>query len=240
MKKGAEKPGAAGKGAEKKGAEKKGAGKQAAERQVAVNSGAGKGSAAKQGADRTTTHDQVPTGKKLGDLYELIEGMEVCMMTTRRYDGRLVSRAMQVQERKQGTADLWFVTSSETHKLDELEAQPEVNLAFYNSKSREWVSVSGAATVMRNRDRIRELYKPDWKIWFGDEGGERNGGPNDPRIMLIFVEAHSVEYLKQDKPKPFVLFEIARSLVTGKPAELGSQRMITERELPHDAYTDAR
>jgi general stress protein 26 len=213
--------------------------KKGADKQVKQASGARKG-AEKKGAEKKGTDDQVSTGKKLGDLYELIEGMEVCMMTTRRFDGRLVSRAMQVQDRKQGTADLWFVTSSETHKLDELEAQPEVNLAFYNSKSREWVSVSGAATVMRNRDKIRELYKPDWKIWFGDEGGERNGGPNDPRIMLIFVEAHTVEYLKQDKPKPFILFEIARSLVTGKQAELGDQRMLTERELPHDAYTDAR
>ena len=209
--------------------------KKGAEKQVAR-----KEAVEKKGAEKKGRDEQVSTGKKLEDLYKLIEGMEVCMMTTRRFDGRLVSRAMQVQKRKQGTADLWFVTSSETHKLDELEAQPEVNLAFYNSKSREWVSVSGAATVMRNRDKIRELYKPDWKIWFGDEGGERNGGPNDPRIMLIFVEAHTVEYLKQDRPKPFVLFEIARSLVTGKPAELGDQRMLTERELPHDAYTDAR
>lgn len=209
--------------------------KKGAEKQVAR-----KKAVEKKGAEKKGRDEQVSTGKKLEDLYKLIEGMEVCMMTTRRFDGRLVSRAMQVQKRKQGTADLWFVTSSETHKLDELEAQPEVNLAFYNSKSREWVSVSGAATVMRNRDKIRELYKPDWKIWFGDEGGERNGGPNDPRIMLIFVEAHTVEYLKQDRPKPFVLFEIARSLVTGKPAELGDQRMLTERELPHDAYTDAR
>ena len=214
--------------------------KKGAEKQVAGKKAVEKKGAEKKGAEKKGRDEQVSTGKKLEDLYKLIEGMEVCMMTTRRFDGRLVSRAMQVQQRKQGTADLWFVTSSETHKLDELEAQPEVNLAFYNSKSREWVSVSGAATVMRNRDRIRELYKPDWKIWFGDEGGERNGGPNDPRIMLIFVEAHTVEYLKQDRPKPFVLFEIARSLVTGKPAELGDQRMLTERELPHDAYTDAR
>ena len=191
-------------------------------------------------ADKKNRDEQVSTGKKLEDLYKLIEGIEVCMLTTRRFDGRLVSRAMQVQDRKQGTADLWFMTSSDTHKLDELEAQPEVNLAFYNLKSREWVSVSGRATVMQNREKIRELYAPDWKAWLGDEGGERNGGPNDPRIMLIFVEAHTVEYLKKDRPAPFVLFELARGIVTGKAAQMGDQRTLTERELPHDAYQDAR
>ena len=191
-------------------------------------------------ATRKNADNEVSRDKKLGDLYELIEGIETCMMTTRRYDGRLVSRAMQVQRREQGTADLWFMTSTETHKLDELEAQSEVNLAFYNSKSREWVSVSGTATVMTDRDKIRELYKPDWKMWLGDQGGDRNGGPNDPRIALIFVEAHSVEYLKKDRPAPMVLFELAKGMVTGHPPRLGDQRKLTDRELPHDAYEELR
>ena len=40
--------------------------------------------------DRKQADDNVSTGKKLEDLYKLIEGMETCMMTTRRFDGRLV------------------------------------------------------------------------------------------------------------------------------------------------------
>ncbi|HET9454548.1 MAG TPA: pyridoxamine 5'-phosphate oxidase family protein, partial [Gemmatimonadaceae bacterium] len=51
----------------------------------------------------------VSTEKKLDDLYKLIDDMEVCLFTTRRGDGRLVTRPMQVQERTSGT-DLWFVT----------------------------------------------------------------------------------------------------------------------------------
>ena len=40
-------------------------------------------------ATRKNADNEVSRGKKLGDLYELIEGIETCMMTTRRYDGRL-------------------------------------------------------------------------------------------------------------------------------------------------------
>ena len=43
-------------------------------------------------ADRN--RDQAPLGKKLEDLYELIEGIEIAMFTTRRPDGHLVSRPM--------------------------------------------------------------------------------------------------------------------------------------------------
>ena len=45
------------------------------------------------------TDDAVPTDKKLDDLYDLIDGIEIAMLTTRRADGHLVSRPMQTQER---------------------------------------------------------------------------------------------------------------------------------------------
>ena len=176
----------------------------------------------------------MPTGnpsttKKLDELYDLIEGIEIAMFTTRRPDGHLVSRPMATQERVSGT-DLWFVTDVSSNKLDELETDPHVNLAYYNLKSREWVSVAGIASITQDRNLIKELYKPDWKAWFGDEGGDRNGGPDDPRLALILVEAHSVEYLKVDKPKPVVLFELAKGWLTGEQVEPGEIHELSE---PH-------
>ncbi len=75
------------------------------------------------------------TTKKLDELYELIEGIEIAMFTTRRPDGHLVSRPMATQERVSGT-DLWFVTDIESHKLEELEFDPHVNLAYYRDRTR--------------------------------------------------------------------------------------------------------
>ncbi|MCP6770045.1 pyridoxamine 5'-phosphate oxidase family protein, partial [Klebsiella pneumoniae] len=46
--------------------------------------------------------------ERLNRLYELIEDIEVAMMTTRRPDGSLVSRPMGTQRRSSG-AHLWFV-----------------------------------------------------------------------------------------------------------------------------------
>jgi general stress protein 26 len=193
-------------------------------------------------ADKTSDKNRdsaAPTGKKLDDLYKLIDGIEIAMFTTRRADGQLVSRPMATQERVTGT-DLWFVTDISSHKLDDLRSDPNVNLSYYNVKSREWVSVAGTATVTQDRNLIKELYKPDWKAWFGDEGGEKNGGPDDPRLALILVEAQSVEYLVTTKPKPIVLFEVAKAMVTGNPPKVGEQRHLNERELRTDAAREAR
>ncbi|HEX7117676.1 MAG TPA: pyridoxamine 5'-phosphate oxidase family protein [Longimicrobiales bacterium] len=174
--------------------------------------------------------EAVPTEKKLEDLYDLIEGMEVCMFTTRRPDGYLVSRPMQTQERTDG-ADLWFVTNIESHKLDELTHDPHVNLAYYRDRTGEWVSVSGTAKISQDRQKIHDLYAADWRAWFGDEGGARNGGPDDPRIALVLVDAHSVTYMKKEQPAPVVLFDIVKGIVTGERPDIGSVRELGAEEL---------
>ena len=174
--------------------------------------------------------DRVPTDKKLDDLYELIDGIEVAMFTTRRSDGHLVSRPMQTQERN-AVADFWFVTDGETHKMDELENDRHVNLSYYRDRTREWVSVSGTARVSRDRELIRRLYQPDWRAWFGDEGGERDGGPDDPRLTLLLMDADSVVYMKSDTPRPVVLFEVVKGIITGQAPNVGSVRTLDREEL---------
>lgn len=174
--------------------------------------------------------NEATLGKKLEDLYDLIEGIEIAMFTTRRPDGHLVSRPMATQTQAEG-ADLWFVTNIESNKLDELDFDPNVNLAYYRDRTREWVSVSGTAAVSQDRRAIHELYRPDWKAWFGDEGGERDGGPDDPRLALILVEVNSVIYMKVDKPMPVVLFEVAKGIVTGTTPDIGEERKLSGEEV---------
>jgi general stress protein 26 len=91
--------------------------------------------------------------------------------------------------------------------------------------------VSGTATITQDRRAIQELYQKDWKAWFGDEGGERDGGPDDPRLALVLVDVDSVIYLKVDKPQPIVLFEVVKGIVTGTPPNIGSQREVSGAEI---------
>ncbi|MHB1170179.1 MAG: pyridoxamine 5'-phosphate oxidase family protein [Longimicrobiales bacterium] len=172
----------------------------------------------------------MPDNKRIDDLYELIDGIEIAMLTTRRADGRLVSRPMATQER-QDDADLWFVTDIDTHKVDELEQDPNVNVAYYRDRTKEWVSVSGTAHVSQNREKIRELYKPDWRMWFEKVDEVRDGGPDDPRLALLRITAESVVYMKKDKSTPVVLFELAKGMVTGEQSDVGKMRELSGSEL---------
>lgn len=165
---------------------------------------------------------------EIDKLYEMIEDIEIAMMTTRRGDGHLVSRAMANQKRAPG-ADLWFVTSSDTMKLEELENDPHVNLSYYKDGTREWISVSGIATLSRDRQTIGRLYAKDWKAWFPEEGDPRHGTPDDPRLVLIGVEVHTAVFLEVDKPRPVVLYEVVKGMVTGHMPDIGRMHRVEGR-----------
>ena len=163
--------------------------------------------------------------KELTDLYKMIDELDTAMLTTRRRDGHMVSRAMANQTHAPG-ADLWFVTMDGAGKLNDLAADPHVNLAYYKDRTREWVSVAGLAKVSRDRAIIRQLYAPDWKIWFAEQGDPRHGTPDDPRMVLIGVDVHSAVYLEVNKPQPVVLFEIAKGWITGTEPEIGEMNTV--------------
>ena len=164
--------------------------------------------------------------KRIDELYELVDGIETAMFVTQRDDGSLVSRPMATQKRNP-IADLWFVTDIESNKIDELDQHPRINLSYFSTKSKEWVSVSGTASMSNDRTTIHALYQPDWKMWFGTLDAVRDGGPDDPRLVLILVNAESVIYLKQDKSTPVVLFELIKSRITGDRPDLGSVKSVT-------------
>ena len=164
--------------------------------------------------------------KRIEDLYALIEKIDIAMLTTREADGSLVSRPMATQKPVAGV-DLWFMTSAETHKVETLEGHPEVNLMYFSSSTKEWVSVSGTATLSRNPARIRELYNKDWKVWLGDRGAPYDGGLTDPRIVLIDVYAHDVNYFKASDSRPVMLFKVAKAMITGRRPDLGTVQHVS-------------
>ncbi len=158
-------------------------------------------------------------------LYEQIDEIEIAMMTTRRGDGHLESRAMATQKRAAG-ADLWFVTAETTSAARDIGHDAHLNLSYYKDRTREWISVSALATLSRDTSKIHELYAPDWAMWFPDEGDPRHGTHDDPRLVLIGAEIHAAVFLKLDKPQPVVLYELAKGWLTHDEPEIGEVHRI--------------
>jgi general stress protein 26 len=132
------------------------------------------------------------------------------MLMTRSADGRFTSRPMSTQE-YEGGETLWLATDATSRKAAEIRHDPNVNLAFYNDDTCEWVSVCGLARLVRDTRRVAHLYAPSWKLWLPTLDATRSGEPDDPRITLIEVQIEQVNYFKRARGAKSSWVHIART-----------------------------
>ena len=132
---------------------------------------------------------------------------------------------MTTQKRAAG-ADLWSVVAEGTGKLTDIHAEPHVNLAYYKDRTREWVSVSGLATLSRDRDKMRGLYAPDWSMWFGERGIRATAR----RTTHVSCSSEWTSMLRRfsevSSPQPVVLYESVKGFLTGDAPEIGETQRI--------------
>jgi len=130
-----------------------------------------------------------------------------------------------------GGIDLIFHTNTESGKTNDIESDPHINIAFLNS-SGEWASISGTSSIITDRSVVEKYYSPSLKAWLGDLGdGKHDGGPQDPRIGVIKVEAKTATYAVVRKSAVSRAAEIAQGVITGKAASVNKLRELSEQEI---------
>lgn len=155
-------------------------------------------------------------------LADLIKDIEVCMLTTVEdtAQGSLRSRPMRSHiEKNDFNGTLWFFTSADSGKVEEVEKDHHVNLSYADPKSQTYVSVSGVAQLSRDRAKMEELWTPFYKAWFPD-------GLDDPKVALLRVEADQAEYWDSPSSAVVHLFGAIKAIATGKPAQGGENEKL--------------
>lgn len=145
-------------------------------------------------------------------LKKMLEGIDFAMLTTIAH-GKMRSRPMSTQEMDEN-GNLWFFTSDETHKVDEIEADDRVLIAYSAPDDNTYVSVFGHAQISHDREKIEELWNPVHKAWFPE-------GKDDPHLCLLKITIEEVEYWDSPNSKLVELAGFVKALVTGQEAEGG-------------------
>jgi len=164
--------------------------------------------------DTNTQHEE-----NVKTVAALIKDIDFGMLTSVDADGTLHSRPMSCNKEVEFDGDVWFFTYGHTHKVEEIQAHPQVNVSFANPKSQTYVSLAGTAQLIRDKAKIEELWQPQLKAWFPK-------GTNEPDIALLKVTAHSAEYW--DAPSSAVAHAVSlvKALATGKPAQPGENETV--------------
>jgi general stress protein 26 len=151
----------------------------------------------------------VSDNEGVAKVAELIKQIRFAMLTTADAQGRLVSRPMAVQE-VEFDGDLWFFVDESSGAVGQIRDDAQVNVSFSSSDS--WVSVAGAAQVVVDEAKARELWNPAVEAWFPD-------GPDAPGLRLIKVHADTAEYWDSPGARVTTLLSYAKAKVTGEPYE---------------------
>jgi len=149
-------------------------------------------------------------------LWDLIKGIRFAMFVTRHDNGHLHARPMTTQNRQLDADDtLWFFMSRGGDPVDDLAAQPDVNLSYADTDKDRFVSVSGTARVVENMAKKTELWTKMAQAWFP-------GGVDDPDLALVEVKVSHAHYWNVTESKITQLYQMAKSVVTGKaPTQMG-------------------
>jgi general stress protein 26 len=119
-------------------------------------------------------------------LNELIQGIELAILTTVRTDSSLHSCPMAAQPVDANGA-FWFLTGDNTEKVEAVRTAPRVSLFFTEPAANRFISVSGFCELIRDRNMAKELWHSDYKSWFP-------GGPEDSTLVLMKIVVEEADY----------------------------------------------
>ena len=152
-------------------------------------------------------------------LREMVKDIDFCMLTTVDENGDLHSRPMSSNGDIDENGDLWFFTGASSHKVNEIRNKPKVNVSFADPGNQHYISITGVAQLVRDRGKIEELWKPEFKMWFPE-------GKDDPEVALLRIRLEKAEYW--DSPSSTVGYALSfvSSLVTGEQPDFGENKKL--------------
>jgi general stress protein 26 len=159
--------------------------------------------------------DTKTTDEQRAKVHDLIKSTRIAMLTTVAPDGRLISKPMANQD-VEFDGDVWFIAERDSVKVRNIQANPQVNVAYSSSDS--WVSLSGTASVVDDQAKLAELWDTFTDAWM-------EGGPENPNNILIRVRADSAEYWDTPGSKVTQVANLVKAKVTGKRFEGDNEKV---------------
>ncbi len=144
---------------------------------------------------------------------DLVNEIRFAMLTTEEEDGSLRSRPMSTME-MDADGNLWFFSALSSSKITEAQQHRQVCVSYMRPDKQDYLSISGSAQVVRDKDRMRRLWSPWIQPWFPQ-------GLDDPDLVLLKITVAEAEYW--DAPGSAIkrMVSLAKGVVSGDTSGLG-------------------
>lgn len=136
----------------------------------------------------------------------LVEDVEICMLATTSDTGELLSRPMATAS-IDDEGNVWFFTNEFSEKIHDASHNNEVSLIYAHPGKNIYMHVNGLSTVVIDKNKIKELWKPFLKAWFPD-------GIEDPKLCLLKVSPQEAYYWNSSSNIMVTFFHIIKAVAT--------------------------
>lgn len=147
-------------------------------------------------------------------LIEMVKEVRVCMLITNEKNSENLSGRPMSISKIDADGTLWFFTKASSYKVEEIGESKKVSISITNESSNDYLMINGLATLVNDKIKMKELWNSIMKVWFPL-------GLDDPDIALIKVMPKEVNYWDSSSSKMIVLFNMLKTMVTGKEYEEG-------------------
>ena len=151
-------------------------------------------------------------------VWDLIKDIQVAMLASDDGGGTMRARSMVAQQQS-FDGELWFFSWANSPKMDEIRRNQRVLLTYADPSNQNYVSINGTADVVRDRNKIRELWSEGLRTWFPK-------GSDDPNIALIRVEVDAAEYWDSPSSTMVHAYGYIKAQLTGEPPNPGENKRV--------------
>ncbi|MFN8288443.1 MAG: pyridoxamine 5'-phosphate oxidase family protein [Chitinophagales bacterium] len=144
-------------------------------------------------------------------MRELAEEIKVCMFCTYK-DNELQARPMTAQQVDE-FGNIWFLSDKNSAKNANIAVNSHVDLLFGQGTAK-FLSLHGSATILYDKEKIKELWQPIAKIWFTE-------GVDDPRISVIKLSVEHGYYWDTKHGKAIETAIMVAAFLSGKTMDDG-------------------
>ncbi|WP_414546241.1 pyridoxamine 5'-phosphate oxidase family protein [Nostoc sp. CCY0012] len=130
----------------------------------------------------STNRDQ-----QVQQLREIITDINSGMLTTVDQNGQLHSCPMCKSGEISSDGALWFFSYTHSQKVNDIQHNQQVNVSFTSPDKQRYISVSGTAQLVTDRQKMQEKWQPELHTWLPK-------GLDEPDIILLKVNVNQADY----------------------------------------------
>lgn len=144
-------------------------------------------------------------------LIQMVDGIKFCFFATDLKNENDRSSTVMTAQFVDQEGAIWFFSGLDSDRNRDITTHKKVHLYFSSPEKNSYLSVSGQATIVTDKDKIAKLWNPLLQVWFKD-------GVDDTNISLLKIVPKKAHYWDSENQKMINFFKVIAPTITGNNA----------------------